>query len=97
MDSYRYDPYGAPLDDNPTLDNPPPDGSHVLNPFLFTGQYLDSVTSLYDLRARNYNSLIGRLLQTDPFTSSATDPSKQHTRTPTTIELRVSTQAETRH
>jgi RHS repeat-associated protein len=72
--SYRYDPYGALLDGEPSFDNPQSDESHVLNPILFTGQYLDSTTELYDLRARDYDSLLGQFLETDPAGGDISDP-----------------------
>jgi RHS repeat-associated protein len=35
------------------------------NPLAFTGQYLDPVTGLYDMRARNYDPSVGRFTSTD--------------------------------
>jgi RHS repeat-associated protein len=72
-DSYRYDPYGALLDNDPSFDNASSAGSRVVNPFLFTGQYLDSETGLYDLRARNYDTSGGRFVQVDPLTADLRD------------------------
>jgi RHS repeat-associated protein len=36
------------------------------NPLAFAGQYLDSATGLYDMRARNYDSSTGRFQSLDP-------------------------------
>ncbi|HEV7679379.1 MAG TPA: RHS repeat-associated core domain-containing protein [Candidatus Dormibacteraeota bacterium] len=36
------------------------------NPMLFQGQYLDSDTGLYNMRARNYDAASGRFTQRDP-------------------------------
>ena len=62
---YAYEPYGSertaaslpPLPGSP----PPP-----ANPMRFTGEYLDSQSGLYHLRAREYDTTTGRFLQTDP-------------------------------
>ena len=44
------------------------------NPFLFAGQYQDSSTSLYYLRARQYDPTTGRFTATDPLPGSVGDP-----------------------
>jgi RHS repeat-associated protein len=44
------------------------------DPFAFTGQYLDTPTGLYHLRARQYDPGTGRFLTTDPLTASISDP-----------------------
>lgn len=54
-ETYRYDIFG-------TANNT---GS-VGNPYFFTGRRYDPETSLYYYRARIYNPMIGRFLQTDP-------------------------------
>jgi RHS repeat-associated protein len=37
---------------------------------LFTGQFLDSATELYDLRARQYDTSTGQFLTEDPSSAS---------------------------
>jgi len=54
-ESYSYDVFGEP---NRTSD--------VGNPYLFTGRRYDSETEVYYYRARYYNPVIGRFIQTDP-------------------------------
>ena len=44
------------------------------NPIRFTGQYLDSVSDLYDMRAREYDPETGRFLETDPLAADQRDP-----------------------
>ena len=44
------------------------------DPFGFSGQYLDTPTGLYHLRARQYDPGTGRFLTTDPVTASISDP-----------------------
>ncbi|PKO04434.1 MAG: hypothetical protein CVU41_16860 [Chloroflexi bacterium HGW-Chloroflexi-3] len=39
------------------------------NPYLYTGQRLESIIGLYYLRIRNYDPIIGRLLTRDPYLS----------------------------
>ncbi|MFI0451244.1 RHS repeat-associated core domain-containing protein [Actinomadura sp. 6N118] len=41
-------------------------GTYTANPLRFHGQYLDSVTGLYDVRARDYDAATGRFSGTDP-------------------------------
>jgi RHS repeat-associated protein len=38
--------------------------------FRYTGARIDTETGLYDFRARNYSTMIGRFLQTDPIGSA---------------------------
>jgi RHS repeat-associated protein len=45
-----------------------------VDPFAFTGQYLDSPTGLYHLRARQYDPTIGRFTAVDPVAQSITSP-----------------------
>ena len=44
------------------------------DPFGFTGQFQDSPTGLYYLRARQYDPSIGRFLSTDPQPGGMADP-----------------------
>jgi RHS repeat-associated protein len=40
----------------------------------FAGEYIDTATSLYHLRARQYDPAVGRFLATDPVTQPLSDP-----------------------
>jgi len=44
------------------------------NLMRFTGEYYDSFTDTYHLRARQYDTHLGRFTQTDPAPSRVTDP-----------------------
>jgi RHS repeat-associated protein len=48
-------------------------GAPAVQPFGFTGEQLDSITSLYYLRARQYDPGTGRFLTTDPVATPASD------------------------
>jgi RHS repeat-associated protein len=50
-------------------------GAPAVQPFGFTGEQLDSVTTLYYLRARQYDPGTGRFLSTDPAVPAMMDPS----------------------
>ncbi len=65
--SYSYEPYGTIRTE---IENDP---AAPFNPIRFTGQYLDTDTGLYHLRARQYDSTAGRFLQVDPL-GTAADP-----------------------
>jgi RHS repeat-associated protein len=54
-DSYTYDAYGNLLSSQ----------GATVNPYRYTGQQLDSLTGLYDLRARYYDPTVGRFLSRD--------------------------------
>ncbi|MFK0288447.1 DUF6531 domain-containing protein [Streptomyces sp. NPDC090499] len=58
-----YDPYGEPLTT--------PTGTFTANPLRFHGQYLDTTTGLYDIRARDYTSATGRFTTPDPQPAAA--------------------------
>jgi RHS repeat-associated protein len=62
--SYEYDEWG-------NLDG---STGSVPNRFLFTGEERDPETGLYYLRARWYDSAVGRLLTRDPFAGVPTRP-----------------------
>jgi RHS repeat-associated protein len=57
---YTYDPYGGSRTAT-KVDSTAPD-----NPMRYTGGLLDSETSLYDLRARNYDPSLGAFQSVDP-------------------------------
>ncbi len=63
-DIYRYDAYGNLLSHQGT-------GS---TPYLYAGQQFDTLTGLYDLRARYYQSEDGRFLSKDLATLEPTQP-----------------------
>ena len=54
-DTYNYDAFGKLANSTGT----------TANTYLYTGQQFDSVTGLYDLRARYYNPALGRFLSRD--------------------------------
>lgn len=54
-DTYNYDAFGKLANSTGT----------TTNSYLYTGQQFDSVTGLYDLRARYYNPALGRFLSRD--------------------------------
>lgn len=58
--TYTYEPFGTARTTTKNNNQAPS------NPIQFTGQYLDSATGLYHLRARQYDPTIGRFLQPDP-------------------------------
>ncbi|HWQ71442.1 MAG TPA: RHS repeat-associated core domain-containing protein, partial [Desulfitobacteriaceae bacterium] len=62
--SYDYDAFG--VEKNPDAND--------TNPFRYSGEYLDSETNTYYLRARNYDPTTGRFLSEDTNTGKATDP-----------------------
>jgi RHS repeat-associated protein len=58
---YDYDAYGNALTST--------SGTQI----LYAGQFLDSATGLYNLRARNYDPTTGRFIGTDPIAYGAID------------------------
>ncbi|MEK7414451.1 MAG: RHS repeat-associated core domain-containing protein, partial [Planctomycetota bacterium] len=73
VEAYSYDAYGVPsLRD---LDDRCKGRAHahrsafisrIGNPYLYVGQRFDPTLGLYDMRARDYDSTLGRFLQRDP-------------------------------
>ncbi len=49
-------------------------GSAPVNPMRFAGQYLDSATALYHMRARQYDPTVGRFTRTDPLPQPLVEP-----------------------
>jgi RHS repeat-associated protein len=66
--SYSYEPFGT-AKSAAKVDPSAPD-----NPVQFDGQYLDTASGLYDLRARQYDPSDGRFLSIDPLEPAITDP-----------------------
>ena len=66
--SYAYEPFGA------TKSATKVDPSAPDNPIQFEGQYLESGSSFYDLRARQYDAADGRFLTPDPVASLLSGP-----------------------
>ncbi|WP_046494589.1 RHS repeat-associated core domain-containing protein [Streptomyces odonnellii] len=64
--SAAFDPFGEAL--------ATATGTFADNPLRFHGQYLDTVTGLYDVRARDYDSGSGRFTSPDPQPASAGTP-----------------------
>ncbi len=58
--AYHYAPFGEVTTETPV------GAPAVDNPLLFQGEYLDSATGLYDLRARDYDPATGRFTQPEP-------------------------------
>jgi RHS repeat-associated protein len=66
--TYSYEPFGAIRSFTKNDPNAP------ANPLQFTGQYLDSASGLYDLRARQYDPTAGSFLSPDPAPYGASTP-----------------------
>jgi RHS repeat-associated protein len=65
---YTYNPFGEILES----------GESITNPWRFTGQYYDSETDLYYLRARQYHPHIYRFTTRDPFAGNFQEPLSLH-------------------
>jgi RHS repeat-associated protein len=65
-DRYTYDAYGNLLSSQ---------GS-TINPYRYTGQYFDSLTGLYNLRARYYDPKTGRFTCADTADVTPSDPTR---------------------
>jgi RHS repeat-associated protein len=62
--TYTFDPFGKLVASTGSL----------VNPLLYTGQYLDSETGSYYLRARYYDPRTAQFLSRDPATESTREP-----------------------
>ena len=78
---YNYDPFGNeksselnPLGGNLSISLWQTEAAAIDNPFRYCGEYLDSETNNYYLRARYYDAEIGRFLSEDTYTGQVTDP-----------------------
>jgi RHS repeat-associated protein len=69
LESYRYAAFG----DAYAPGNSDQSNGNFANPIRFTGQYLDTVSDLYNMRAREYEPETGRFLQVDPIEAGAGD------------------------
>jgi RHS repeat-associated protein len=67
LDTYNYDAFGVNLNQTNTF----------ANSFQFAGEQRDG-TGLDYLRARYYDSSLGRFISKDPYAGSITDPYSQH-------------------
>jgi RHS repeat-associated protein len=67
VESYRYSPYGESYEPGQSGEAE----SDSLSSMHFAGQYLDSESDLYNMRAREYDPEIGRFLETDPLECDA--------------------------
>jgi RHS repeat-associated protein len=66
--TYVWEPFGTKLTETKNSSSAP------TNLMRFAGEYVDTATSLYHLRARQYDPATGRFLATDPLTQPRTDP-----------------------
>jgi RHS repeat-associated protein len=65
---YAYEPFGAARSTTKVST------SAADNRMRYTGEYLDTATGLYHLRARQYDPATGRFLSTDPMAPRLDDP-----------------------
>ena len=63
-DTYSYTAFGESFSRTGT----------TANPYQYTGQQFDSLTSLYSLRARYYNAGLGRFLSQDTYPVNLGNP-----------------------
>jgi RHS repeat-associated protein len=70
VESYRYTPYGESYGPGQSGEAE----SDSLNSMRFAGQYLDSESDLYNMRARKYEPETGRFLQVDPLEADTGSP-----------------------
>jgi RHS repeat-associated protein len=69
-ESYSYDAYGVMLGGNPQA----PAGTSL----LYSGEWYDSESQNYYLRARYYDSFTGRFNRVDPYSGDTDDPQSLH-------------------
>jgi RHS repeat-associated protein len=67
--NYHYDAYGKALNFNP---------AQAATQLLYSGEWRDQQTGLYNNRARWYNPVTGRFNTMDPFAGSNRDPQSLH-------------------
>jgi RHS repeat-associated protein len=75
---YQYDSY----------DNLAQSSGSATNPFQFAGQYLDSESGLYCMRARYYEPSTGQFISRDPIVSQTRQPYSYAADSPTTSSTR---------
>ena len=66
LHTYLYDAFGNELFSNTNSDGDISNTSNNTNPWRFNGEYLDTETGTYYLRARHFNPRTGRFTQPDP-------------------------------
>jgi RHS repeat-associated protein len=67
-DQYQYDAFGILTAEAGTTPNP----------YLFAGEQFEPSLGLYNLRARNYDSTMGRFTGRDPLPGNVADPRSKH-------------------
>ena len=71
--NHTYSPFGQTLEQNKDASY-----EYSFNPFLFTGQWLDSELNQYYLRARMYDPVLGRFTSRDPVVGKRKNPLSLH-------------------
>lgn len=66
--TYEYEPFGTLRTETKN------DPAAPVNPMRFTGEFMDTSTGLYHLRARQYDGSTGRFLSEDPLSPSRSVP-----------------------
>ena len=64
VSTFDYNAYGKLVDSS----------GEESTPYLYGGQWFDSDTGLYNMRARYYDPVAGRFLSRDPYPYNITDP-----------------------
>ena len=78
VDSFSYDGYGVLLQDDSVASANPGKVAPQQTNLLYTGEYFDTASQNYYLRARWYDSLTGRFNKTDPYSGNTQDPQSLH-------------------